>query len=165
MKLIYLILFIKMENDKENSNNQKEIVVEIEDYNPNDKRDKDIEYRNVENAHNSNNSVIRNNQDIINDDNDDRDLRDADDRKFEVPEHLKKTFMCSTILFIIGLILIGIGFIEEIQAVDPTEGIAFWVIGGIVMIPGGYYTYQFCKARRSTDLQEREDILNDIPEL
>ena len=154
-----------MENDIEDSNNKNDIVVEIEDYNPNDKSDKKIEYRNIENAHNSNNQVIRNNQDIINDDSVDKDLRDADDRKFEIPAHLKKTCICSTILFIIGIILIIVGFIEEVQAVDPTEGIAFWVIGGIVMIPGGYYTYQFCKARRTTDYQEREDILNDIPEL
>jgi len=150
-----------MENNIEN---KEEIVVEIEEHKSNMRRDNELEYKNIRNISSSDNSEIRNNQDMINNVSEDRDLRNAEER-FEVPLNLKKTFICSLLLFILGFILIGIGFIEDIQAADPFEGITFWIIGGIVLIPGGYYTYQFCKARRSSDLQEREDILNDIPEL
>lgn len=85
--------------------------------------------------------------------------------RFQVPGHLKKTFIVSLILFVLGCTLIGIGFIQQVQAADPGKGITFWVLGSVVLIPGGYYTYQFFKAKRSRDPDERNDILEEIPEL
>ena len=41
----------------------------------------------------------------------------------------------------------------------------FWVLGAIVIIPGGYYSYQFYKAKKTTDEYKRQDILDNIPEL
>jgi hypothetical protein len=63
------------------------------------------------------------------------------------------------------LTLIGIGAITQVYTGELGAGITFWVLGGIVMIPGGYYSYQFCKARRSKSLEERDEILEQIPEL
>lgn len=145
--------------DNNRRNNKDEIVVEIEDYNQNENKDNHIIYSNI----GRDLSLENNNQEPVNEEID-RDLRDAEER-FEIPLHLKKTFICSTILFIVGCLLIGIGFIEEVRSIDPTEGIAFWILGGIILIPGGYYSYQFFKAIRSRDEQVRDDILNDIPEL
>jgi hypothetical protein len=156
-----------MENN-ENKYKEKEIVIDIDfdiDKTSKDKRDKEILYKNIKSVNDTDNSNIRNNQDIINDNiSQDREVIN-NEQGFEIPINLKKTYIFTLILFILGLILIGIGFIEDIQAADPFEGITFWIVGSIVLIPGGYYTYQFCKARRSMDIQERENILNDIPEL
>ena len=85
--------------------------------------------------------------------------------KFKVPPSLWKTFVCSLTLFVLGCTLIGIGFIDSVAAADPGKGITFWTIGSIVLIPGGYYTYQFWRAKRSMSDDEREDIFNEIPEL
>ena len=85
--------------------------------------------------------------------------------KFKVPPSLWRTFVCSLVLFVLGCTLIGIGFIDRVAEADQGKGITFWTIGSIVLIPGGYYTYQFWRARRSLSEDEREDIFNEIPEL
>ena len=85
--------------------------------------------------------------------------------KFKVPSHLKKTFICTVVLAGLGIILIILGSIRQIAAADPGKGITFWVLGSIVTIPGGYYSYQFYRAKRAQDMQERDEILDDIPEL
>jgi hypothetical protein len=85
--------------------------------------------------------------------------------KFLVPPNLKKTFLCSMFLFFIGLTLFILGFIQDVAAADPGKGITFWVLGSIVMIPGGYYSYQFYKAKKARSLDERDEILDQIPEL
>jgi hypothetical protein len=152
-----------MENN-DNNQNKKELEIDIDQNHSKEKRDEKILYKNIKSQNNTDNSGIRNNHDMINEVSEDMEAINNVER-FEIPINLKKTFIFTLILFILGLILIGIGFIEDIQAADPFEGITFWIVGGIVLIPGGYYTYQFCKARRSMDSQERENILNDIPEL
>jgi len=119
---------------------------------------KSIEYDNINNNKKFNIEMPPSDEYI------DRDLREAQE-KFEVPLHLKKTFIYSLILFIVGATLIGIGFIEQVAAADPGQGITFWSLGGIVMIPGGYYSYQFYKAKKTRDINERDDILNEIPVL
>jgi hypothetical protein len=93
----------------------------------------------------------------------DNEIKEFD--KFQVPTHLKRTCICSLILFVIGLTLFILGFISGVAAADPGKGITFWVLGSIVMIPGGYYSYQFYKARKTRSADERDDILDQIPEL
>ena len=99
----------------------------------------------------------------VNDESTDNDLIVVE--KFEVPSNLKKTFIFSMVLFVVGLTLFILGFISQVATADPGKGITFWVLGGIVMIPGGYYSYQFYKARRTLNLEERDEILDQIPEL
>lgn len=85
--------------------------------------------------------------------------------KFEVPISLKKTFICSVTLLAVGITLFILGFISEVAIADPGRGLTFWILGGIVSIPGGYYSYQFYKARKTQDPDERSNILSEIPEL
>ena len=85
--------------------------------------------------------------------------------KFKVPDKLKKTFIVSLILAGLGIILIILGFINAIADATPGGGIMFWILGAIVIIPGGYYSYQFYRAKKTTDEYKRQDILDNIPEL
>lgn len=93
---------------------------------------------------------------------DDKDLNVVE--KFKIPNNLKKTFCVTIILFVLGAILIGIGFIEEIREDVPGISISMWVLGSIVFIPGGYYAYQFYKAYKANG-EDRNDILDQIPEI
>jgi hypothetical protein len=93
----------------------------------------------------------------------DNDLNVIED--FKVPINLKKTFIFVICLFVLGVVMIMIGTILFCTTFALEESVPFWSIGGIVFIPGGYYAYQFYKAKKSRDLEERNDILEDIPEL
>ena len=85
--------------------------------------------------------------------------------KFKIPPNLKKTFIVTIILASLGIILIILGFINAIADATPGGGIMFWILGGIVIIPGGYYSYQFYKAKNTNDEYKRQNILDNIPEL
>lgn len=98
------------------------------------------------------------------DEEDDRDLRQGEYEKFNIPAELKKTFIITSILFIVGSVLIGIGFIEQIRQDVPGVSISMWSLGGICFIPGGYYSYQFYKAYKAQG-DNRLDILDQIPQL
>ena len=80
------------------------------------------------------------------------------------PEFPAKSIALSFFLTILGIILIISGFISEINEIDPSRGIAFWVIGTIVSIPGFYFTFKTIQAFRA-DPMTRDEILRDIPEL
>jgi len=87
------------------------------------------------------------------------------ENKFVIPPTLKKTFFVSITLLLVGIILIILGFIQSIATATPGGGILFWILGGIVLIPGGFYSFLFYKAKRTTDEYERDEILSQIPEL
>ena len=85
--------------------------------------------------------------------------------KFKIPPELKKTFIIVMILAILGVTLIICGFIKAISDATPGGGIMFWVLGSIVIIPGGFYSYQFYKAKKAKEEYRRQDILDNIPQL
>ena len=85
--------------------------------------------------------------------------------KFKIPKELKKTFIIVLILAILGITLIICGFIKAISDATPGGGIMFWVLGIVVMIPGGFYSYQFYKAKKAKEEYRRQDILDNIPQL
>ena len=85
--------------------------------------------------------------------------------KFKIPTELKKTFIIVMILAILGITLIICGFIKAISDATPGGGIMFWVLGTVVIIPGGFYSYQFYKAKRAKEEYKRQDILDNIPQL
>jgi membrane-bound ClpP family serine protease len=87
------------------------------------------------------------------------------ENKFMIPPTLKKTFFVSITLLLVGIVLIILGFIQSIATATPGGGIMFWVLGGIVLIPGGFYSFLFYKAKRTTDEYERDEIFGQIPEL
>jgi hypothetical protein len=60
----------------------------------------------------------------------------------EFPPLPKKTMACVFALFAVGIGLFILGFIEEVNDVDPTKGIMFWVLGVLVFSPGVFYTIQ-----------------------
>ena len=85
--------------------------------------------------------------------------------KFKVPPELKKTFIVTMILAVLGIALIICGFIKAVSDATPGGGIMFWVLGSVVIIPGGFYSYQFYKARKAKEQHRRQDILDNIPQL
>ena len=87
------------------------------------------------------------------------------ENKFIIPPTLKKTFFVSITLLLVGIVLIILGFIQSISTATPGGGIMFWVLGAIVLIPGGFYSFLFYKAKRTTDEYERDEIFSQIPEL
>ena len=92
-----------------------------------------------------------------------RDIKNKN--KFKIPKELKKTFIIVLILAILGITLIICGFIKAISDATPGGGIMFWVLGIVVMIPGGFYSYQFYKAKKAKEEYRRQDILDNIPQL
>ena len=85
--------------------------------------------------------------------------------EFRLPPELKKTYILTLALAILGIILIICGFIKAISDRTPGGGIMFWVLGSIVIIPGGFYLYQFYKAKHAKLNNERKLILDNIPQL
>jgi hypothetical protein len=71
---------------------------------------------------------------------------------------------CAVALFISGFTLIILGFVSEVVDIDPTRGIAFWVLGSVTFIPGVYFSYKFFKAYRAKTAAERLRILREIPD-
>ena len=145
----------KSQNISKNEKKENELIdnddINIEE-NPKVKNEK-------EGLKNNNNTII-NNMNIQNNDN-----NIIFPTKFKIPLRLKKTFIVSLILAGLGIILIILGFINAMADATPGGGIMFWVLGAIVIIPGGYYSYQFYKAKKTTDEYKRQDILDNIPEL
>ena len=45
------------------------------------------------------------------------------------------------------------------------EGFFFWILSLLILIPGGYYSCQFYKAKRAKTETERKEILDRIPKL
>ena len=87
------------------------------------------------------------------------------DTVFEIPLKLKKTYYCSISLLIFGIILIIIGFIRALYKDAFNDGLSFFILATISLIPGVFYSYQFCKARLTNDYDKRKEILADIPQL
>jgi uncharacterized membrane-anchored protein len=83
----------------------------------------------------------------------------------KIPKRLLKTFYVSLSLFILGILMIILGIEEVIRKREFNAGVTYLVIGGIVSIPGCYYIYQFYKARRCEDLDDKNEIYGEIPEL
>jgi hypothetical protein len=83
----------------------------------------------------------------------------------KVPRKLKKTLVCAVILFILGVVLLAVGIEENVRTERWLRGLPFYVLCLIVLIPGGFYTYQFCRAKVEKDVDERREILSKIPEL
>jgi hypothetical protein len=148
--------------------NTGDIELEIRNQNKTNKGENNHFYEHVENlgnnevqgkSENNNNLNINNNQEE-----DDNDLRVVQREKFKIPHNLKKTFLITMMLFIIGSVLIGTAFIEDIREGAFGVSISMWTLGSIVMIPGGYYAYQFYLACKASG-EDRDDILAQIPEM
>ena len=86
-------------------------------------------------------------------------------KKFKIPSNLKKTFNFIIVLTIVGIILIFCGIIKAVMKHNIFEGFFFLILSILVLIPGGYYSFQFYKAKRAKSETERKEILDRIPKL
>jgi len=85
--------------------------------------------------------------------------------KFFIPPKLKRTCWLVSFLLLVGIVLLVIGLVHAIKDENFKSGITYFIIAFIVLIPGGFYTFQFIKARCVKDLDKREEILSEIPAL
>ena len=85
--------------------------------------------------------------------------------EFVIPLELKKTFRLTIALTITGFILILFGILKAIIIKKVLGGIFFWILASLVLIPGGFYSYQFYKAKTAQKEYERQEILDSIPKI
>ena len=85
--------------------------------------------------------------------------------KFIIPPELKKTYTITKFLTITGIILIISGIIKALIVKKFRDGLMFWILAILVLIPGGFYSIQFYRARNCEREYERQEILETIPKL
>ena len=85
--------------------------------------------------------------------------------EFTIPPELKKTYRMTIILTITGIILILCGIIKAVIMKRISGGIMFWILSILVLIPGGFYSYQFYRAKKTNREYERQEIFDSIPKL
>lgn len=84
---------------------------------------------------------------------------------FKIPPKLKRTCWCVSLLLLGGVALFVVGIVSSVLEESFKAGVTYYILSFILLIPGGFYTYQFIKARCSKDVDRREEILAEIPEL
>lgn len=90
---------------------------------------------------------------------------DHESRPEPLPPLPLKTLLVVLVFFALGSALIVVGTVSEMTDLEPSRGIAFWILGGLLFIPGSYYTFQFYKAYRATNAYERRQIIEGLPDL
>ena len=85
--------------------------------------------------------------------------------EFVIPLELQKTFRMTTILTIGGIILLLVGIMQSIITGRVLGGLMFWILAILVLIPGGFYSIQFYRAKTAKKNYERQEILDSIPKL
>lgn len=76
----------------------------------------------------------------------------------------KRIIIMSLILLVIGTSFLISGLVDYYEG-DRERGIAFIVFGCLMFIPGLYYTYQVYLACVAGTPEERQEILEDIPQI
>lgn len=76
----------------------------------------------------------------------------------------KKIVIMSLLLFVIGSSFLISGLVDYFHD-DRERGIAFIVFGSLMFIPGIFYTYQIYLACTAGTPEERQEILDDIPNI
>ena len=82
---------------------------------------------------------------------------------YMIPKTHKKTFYCTLSLFIVGIILLIVGIEEYIRTKELKISLCFIMLGVIVLIPGGFYIYKFIRLCFTSDIDEREEMIDEIP--
>jgi len=102
------------------------------------------------------------------------------DIHLEFPPLPKGPLVSSLVMLVLGTVLIivgfveevvdidptrgiALGFVEEVVDIDPTRGIAFWILGGLLFIPGIYYAVKFYRIYKAPTPLQRQKMLEDIP--
>ena len=85
--------------------------------------------------------------------------------QFVIPNDLKKTLIMTLVLTILGICLIAVGLLRLIIGFGAINGNVILVLGCIVFVPGGYYSFQFLRAKLVKLEYVRKEILGSIPRL
>ena len=85
--------------------------------------------------------------------------------EFVIPPELQKTLRMTIILTIGGTILLIVGILQSIITGRVLGGLMFWILAILVLIPGGFYSIQFYRAKTAKKNYERQEILDSIPKL
>ena len=70
----------------------------------------------------------------------------------------------NTCLFIFGVFLFIFGTVEW-NRIGINNSYYFFILGLILLIPGVYYSFLFCKAKQVKSLDMRRTVYQHIPEL
>ena len=73
-----------------------------------------------------------------------------------------RLIILSVILFLSGIILLVMGFVNEVKSVDPLNGVLCWILSVLVLIPGVYYLVRIIQFYREENPNIREEIIGDI---
>lgn len=92
-------------------------------------------------------------------------INNQNKEEFVIPQDLKKTYRITILLSITGIILILCGIIKAVISNKFGGGLMFWILAILVLIPGGFYSYQFFRAKISKSQYERQEILDSLPRL
>lgn len=101
---------------------------------------------------NSNNTITEENK-----------TKQNEKKLYMIPNTHKKTFYCSLSLFIVGMILLIAGIEEYIRTKELKVSLCFIILGIIVLIPGGFFIYKFIRICFISDIDEREEMIDEIP--
>ena len=84
----------------------------------------------------------------------------------DFPDIPKRPMIAAFLMLLCGIVLLILGFVEEFTNFkEPSRGIAFWVLAGLTLTPGLYFTVQFYRAYKAKTPAERMNILRNIPEI
>ena len=87
-------------------------------------------------------------------------IRDSDNPRSQFPW---KIVVLPVFLLLCGVLLISLGLVAHFNNEGASKVICFNVFGGILTIPGLYYTFQIILACRVDSIAERDEILADFP--
>ena len=58
-----------------------------------------------------------------------------------------------------------VGILQSIITRRVLGGMMFWILSILLLIPGGFYSIQFYRAKNAKKNYERQEILDSIPKL
>ena len=69
-----------------------------------------------------------------------------------------KAILLSFFLMIAGLVLFILGFFSS-------KSYVFWIAAFLIEVPGVFFSVKACKAYSAKDVNQRNNLLNDIPDM
>ena len=80
-----------------------------------------------------------------------------------IPDTMIRSLTVILFSLILGIILILLGIVKLTTEWGIINGNILLFLGFVVTVPGGYYGYQFYKAKSASSDYERKEILDSIP--
>ena len=166
----------QLEDDNKKEENSKTTIISIENKNKSSKKEKKNNQYTIATTSSNNVSSIElsfpshhlsqdDSQEIAQTQDYSIDKENPNKELHTIPPLLKKTMLFSVLLFMIGVLLILVGIAISLLTGSIRKGLTFFVLGCIVIIPGGFYSYQFYRLKKTNDEYERDEIIDQIPEL